>query len=374
MTATTAIAATSAATIAAAANHQPSTEGPSASMQAVTQPRYGDSSVLSLTAVDRPAIGRDEVLIEVRAAGLDRGTEHLMTGRPWLVRLAGFGLLRPKQPVLGLDVAGVVAAVGDEVTRFNVGDHVFGLASGSFAEFAAAKESKVALKPTNLSFAEAAVSTVSGIAALQALTDVGQLQAGQRVLVIGASGGVGTFAVQLASALGGHVDGVAGTNNLALVRSLGAGNVYDHRTTDISEIQNRYDLILDIGGRNPVHKLRRLLTPSGTLIIVGGENGNRVTGGIGRQLRAMALSPFVGQRLTTFISTEHHSFIDRLGEHLQAGSVKPVIGARFPLDRAVEALRRMENGETGGKTVIVVSSEPTASAEASVEDHQGNDR
>ena len=374
MTATTAIAATSAATIAAAANHQPSSEGPSASMQAVTQPRYGNSSVLSLTAVDRPVIGRDEVLIEVRAAGLDRGTEHLMTGRPWLVRLAGFGLVRPKQPVLGLDVAGVVVAVGDEVTRFNVGDHVFGIADGSFAEFAAAKETKLALKPANLSFAEAAVSTVSGIAALQALTDVGRLQAGQRVLVIGASGGVGTFAVQLASALGGNVDGVAGTNNLALVGSLGADNVHDHRTTDISEIPNRYDLILDIGGRNPVHKLRRLLAPSGTLIIVGGENGNRVTGGIGRQLRAMALSPFVGQRLTTFISTEHHSFIERLGEHLQAGSVKPVIGARFPLDRAVEAVRRMENGETGGKTVIAVSSEPAASNEASVEDHRRNDR
>ena len=210
------------------------------------------------------------------------------------------------------------------------------------------------MKPSNLSFEQSAVSTVSGITALQALTDVGHLEAGQRVLVIGASGGVGTFAVQLANALGGVVDGVAGTANLDLVASLGAEVVYDHRSTDIAEIADRYDLVRDIGGRNPVRELRRLLTPTGTLVIVGGENGNRVTGGIGRQLRALALSPFVAQRLTTFISTEHHSCIERLAEHLQAGSVAPVIGARFTLDKATDAVRRMENGDTSGKTVIVV--------------------
>ena len=241
------------------------------------------------------------------------------------------------------------------MTRFSVGDDVFGIANGSFAEFASASEAKLARKPANLTFEQAAVSTVSGITALQALTDVGGLEVDQRVLVIGASGGVGTFAVQLTKALGARVDGVAGTANLDLVTSLGAEQVYDHRTTDITEIPGRYDLVLDVGGRNSVRRLRRLLAANGTLVIVGGENGNRVTGGIGRQLRAMALSPFVGQRLTTFVSTEHHSFIDRLADYLEAGSVKPVIAARFPLENAIDAIRRMERGATSGKTAIAIN-------------------
>lgn len=359
MSATTATAALNAASIAAAASHESTKSSDSPQMRAVTQARYGDSSVLAITTIDRPSIGPDEVLIEVHAAGLDRGTEHLMTGRPWLLRLFGFGMLRPKQPVLGLDVAGVVVAIGESVARFVVGDSVFGIASGSFAEFAMASEAKLALKPDNVSFEEAAVSTVSGITALEALTDVGRLESGQRVLIIGASGGVGTFAVQLAHALGGIVDGVAGTANLELVTSLGAKKVYDHRTTEISEIPDRYDLVLDIGGRNPVRKLRSLLAPTGTLVIVGGENGNRITGGIGRQLGALALSPFVAQRLTMFMNTEHYSFIERLAEYLQAGSVTPVVGARFVLDDAVDAVRRMENGPTSGKTVIVAKAEET---------------
>lgn len=357
MTASTATAAASAASIAAAASHEPTESSPSLQMRAVTQARYGDSSVLSVTDIEQPTVGRDEVLIDVHAAGLDRGTEHLMTGRPWLVRLAGYGLVRPKQPVLGLDVAGIVVAIGSDVTRFEVGDAVFGIARGSFAEFATASEAKLAKKPSNLSFEEGAVSAVSGITALQALADVGHLEGGQRVLVIGASGGVGTFAVQLANALGGIVDGVAGTSNVDLVSSLGANAVYDHRTIDITEISDRYDLVLDIGGRNPLRKLRRLLTPTGTLVIVGGENGNRITGGVGRQLRALALSPFVPQRLTTFVSTEHHSFIERLAEHLETGSVRPVIGARFTLDQAAQAVQRMENGDTSGKTVIIAKAD-----------------
>ncbi|MDH4148714.1 MAG: NAD(P)-dependent alcohol dehydrogenase [Acidimicrobiia bacterium] len=322
-------------------------------MRAVIQRRYGDASVLELAEVARPSIGPDEVLVEVRAAGLDRGTEHLLTGRPWLVRVAGFGVRRPKQPVPGLDVAGLVVDVGADVTRFAVGDEVFGIARGAFAEFAAAAEIKLAHKPANLSFQQAAASTVSGITALQALTDVGRLESGQRVLVIGASGGVGTFAVQLARVLGGIVDGVAGTRNLPLVASLGARTVYDHRSTDLADIAQRYDLIVDIGGRNPLRKLRRLLTASGTLVIVGGENGNRVTGGIGRQLRAVALSPFVGQRLTMFINREHHSVIERLAVHLGSGAVTPVIGSRFPLDRVADAMRQLAGGRgPGGKTVI----------------------
>lgn len=354
MTATTATAAASAASIAAASTDESIAPIPSPRMRAVSQRRYGDSSVLSVTDVERPTIGATEVLIDVHAAGLDRGTEHLMTGRPWLVRLAGFGVLRPKQPILGLDVAGVVVAVGDEVTRFTASDEVFGIANGAFAEFAAASETTLAHKPNNVSFEHAAVSAVSGITALQALADVGRLEAGQRVLVVGASGGVGTFAVQLAKALGGIVDGIAGTANVELVASLGAEVVYDHKTTELTEIATRYDLIIDIGGRNPVRKLRGLLNPTGTLVIVGGENGNRITGGIGRQLWAVALSPFVGHRLTMFISEEHHSHIERLARHLEAGSVAPAIGARFKLDGGPDAMRHLEEGNASGKIAIVV--------------------
>lgn len=331
-------------------------------MRAVVQHRYGSTDVLELAEIDRPTVGADEVLIEVVAAAVDRGTEHLMTGRPWLIRLAGYGFRRPKQPIVGLDVAGIVRAVGDDVTRFDVGDEVFGIAKGSLADFAVAAESKLANKPAGLAFEHAAASTVSGIAALQALTDVGRLEAGQRVLVVGASGGVGSFAVQLARALGGTVDGVAGTDNLDLVASLGAERVYDHRTTDLADIAEEaepYDLILDIGGRNPVRKLRRLLTATGTLVIVGGEDGNRVTGGVGRQIRAVLLSPFVSHRLTMFMSTEAHSFIERLAEHLESGAVVPAVSNRFPLDQAREAMRQFETGAARGKTVIRVADDIT---------------
>lgn len=334
----------------------PPTDPPAPTMRAVTQHRYGTSDVLQVEDIDRPTIGSDEVLVEVAAAAIDRGTEHQMTGRPWLMRILGFGLLRPKQPVLGIDVAGTVSAVGDDVTRFEVGDEVFGMAKGSLAEFAAAPERKLAPKPAGVTFEEAAASTVSGITALQALDDVGHLEPGQRVLVIGASGGVGTFAVQLARTMGGLVDGVAGTANLELVSSVGAEHVYDHRTTDIDDIGDRYDLVLDIGGRNPVRKLRRLLTPTGTLVIVGGENGNRVTGGIGRQLRAVLLSPFIRQRLTMFVSTGDRSFIERLAAHLESGDVVSAIQNRYTLDDATDAMRHLESGKSSGKTVIRVDS------------------
>lgn len=325
---------------------------PALTMRAVTQRRYGTGDVLELEEIGRPTIGSDEVLVEVVAAAVDRGTEHLMTGRPWLIRLAGFGVLRPKQTVVGFDVAGIVRAVGDDVTRFEVGDEVFGIAKGSLAEFAAAAESKLATKPADITFEQAAASTVSGISALQALDDVGHLQPGQRVLIIGASGGVGTFAVQVARAMGAIVDGVAGTGNLELVASLGAEHVHDHRTTDIADIAERYDLVLDIGGRNPLRKLRRLLTPTGTLVIVGGEDGNRITGGIGRQLRAVLLSPFVRQRLTTFMSKEHHRSVEQLAAHLESGDVVPAIRNTHTLDDATDAIRRFESGTASGKTVV----------------------
>lgn len=332
------------------ATQQPS----SLTSRSIVQDRFGSADVLQLETIEQPTIADDQVLIEVHAAGVDRGTEHLMTGLPYLIRLAGYGVTKPKNRTLGLDVSGVVIEVGASVTRFSPGDEVFGIANGSFATSAVAAEDKLALKPTNLSFEEAGVAAVSGITALQALTDVGKLQPGQRVLVLGASGGVGTYAVQLAKVLGGHVTGVASTSKLDLVRSLGADDVVDYTQADFADGDDRYDLILDIGGRSSVRRLRRALTTDGTLVIVGGEDGNRFTGGVGRQVRAMALSPFVGQRLTTFIGTEHYSLMERLAEFLVAGTVVPVIGQRFDLDDVPDAMRQLAAGKASGKTAIIV--------------------
>ena len=323
-------------------------------MQAIFQDDYGTADVLELRTVEQPTIAADEVLIQVHAAGVDRGTAHLMTGDPWLIRIAGFGLVRPKNKIPGLDVAGEVVDVGADVTRFAPGDAVFGIAKGSFAEYATAEEDKLAHKPTSLSFEQAGVAAVSGITALQALTDVGDLQPGQQVLIIGASGGVGTYAVQIAKAIGAEVTAVASTDKGELVRSLGADHVIDYTQDDFTEGDTSYDLILDIGGRNSVSRLRSVLAPAGTLVIVGGEGGNRLTGGVGRQVRAMLLSPFVKQRLTTFMSKEHHTLIERLAAHLESGAVVPTVGQEFVLEDAPEAIRQLEAGTTNGKSVIVV--------------------
>lgn len=323
-------------------------------MRAVVQREYGTTEVLHVETIERPSVGDDEVLIEVEAAGLDRGVWHLMTGTPYLMRIMGFGLTKPKEPVLGMDVAGRVVEVGAAVTRFAVGDEVFGIGTGTFADYALAKEAKLAHKPDSVTFEQAAVSTISGITALQALTKVGRLETGQHVLVIGASGGVGSFAVQLAKALGATVTGVAITAKLDPVRALGADHVIDYTTHHIDDGDRRYDLIIDTGGRNPLSRLRRALTPTGTLVIVGGEDGDRLTGGIGRQLRAAILSPFVRQRLTFFISTESLEFIEPLAAHLADGTVTPTIGSRYDLDQVPTAIAAMEAGEVTGKAVIKV--------------------
>ncbi len=325
-------------------------------MRAVVQRSYGPADNLELQTVDVPTIGPDEVLVEVHAAGVDRGTWHLMTGLPYLVRAAGVGMRRPKQPIPGLDVAGRVVAVGKSVDRFAAGENVFGIGSGSFAEYCAASQDKLARMPRHTTFEQAAVSGVSGITALQALTDVARVQPEQRVLVIGASGGVGSFAVQLAKALGAEVTGVAGTAKLALVRALGADHVVDYHRQDFAAPGRRYDVILDIGGRSRISRLRHALTRGGILVIVGGENGGRWTGGVGRQLRAKLLSPFVEERLTAFISKEHHSSMERLADFIETGDVVPAIGRRFTLDDAASAIRGLEAGRARGKSVIVVRS------------------
>ncbi len=323
-------------------------------MQAATRREYGSADKVAVETIDRPVIAEDEVLVEVVAAGLDRGVWHLMTGTPYLIRLMGFGLTKPKQPVLGMDVAGRVAAIGENVTRFAIGDEVFGIADGSFAQYAAAKEAKLVHKPANVSFEQAAAATISGITALQALTTVGKVQPGQHVLVIGASGGVGSFAVQLAKALGASVTGVASGAKLDAVRALGADHVVDYTTTRVDETDRRYDLIIDIGGRNPISRLRRALTPTGTLVMTGGEGGDRWTGGFGRQLRAAAVSMFVSQRLVFFISEESLDYIEPLAGHLADASVVPMVVLQVTLDEVPRAMAAMEAGELTAKAVIKV--------------------
>jgi NADPH:quinone reductase-like Zn-dependent oxidoreductase len=324
-------------------------------MQAIVQTEYGSADVLRVAEIERPEIGAGEVLLRVRAAGLDRGTWHLMAGQAYLIRLMGFGLRAPKSRVPGLDVAGTVEALGAGVTRFAVGDEVFGISQGSFAEYACAREDKLARKPANLTFDQAAVVAISGLTALQGLSDVGHIEAGQRVLIVGASGGVGTFAVQIAKAYGAEVTGVCSTAKVDLVRSIGADHVIDYTQTDFADAPERYDLILDTGGNSGLSRLRGALTPTGTLVIVGGENGGRWTGGFGRQLRAVALSPFVSQRLAMKTPHEHHADLERLTQLIEAGSLTPVIDTTYPLDKTPDAMRRLVAGHARGKLVIAVA-------------------
>lgn len=324
----------------------------SGTMRAIVQERYGEADELRLERTATPDIAADEVLVRVHAAGLDRGTWHTMTGRPYLMRVLGFGFRGPKNRVLGRDVAGTVVEVGPSVTRFAVGDEVFGISRGSFADYAAVREDKLAPRPRNLTFEQAAVVPVSGITALQALRDAGRLEAGQRVLIIGASGGVGSYAVQIATALGGRVTGVASTAKLDLVESLGAERVIDYTCEDFADGRDRYDLIVDIAGNSTLSRLRRALTRRGTLVIVGGENGGPITGGIGRQLRAVAISPFLRQRLTMHATTERASDLEPLTELIETGRVAPSLERTYPLDQVPEAMRHLQAGTVRGKLAV----------------------
>ncbi|MFI5698106.1 NAD(P)-dependent alcohol dehydrogenase [Kribbella sp. NPDC051586] len=294
------------------------------------------------------------MLVQVRAAGLDRGTWHLMTGTPSVVRLA-IGLRRPRNPVPGRDVAGIVAAVGSAVTTLSVGDEVYGVAPGSFAEYAVTRADKLARKPASLSFEEAAVVPISGLTALQALT-AGGVKAGQRVLIIGASGGVGSYAVQLAKALGAEVTGVASGPKLDLVRSLGADHVIDYTSEDFAETADRFDVILDIAGNPSLSRLRRALTSTGTAVITGGEDGRGPTGGMNRQLRGLILSVFVRQRFPFFLSSESGTDLERLTGLIEAGSVVPSLDRTYPLDETQDAMRRLASGAVRGKLAITIAS------------------
>ncbi len=326
-----------------------------ATMQAIVQDRYGEArDVLQLEEIERPAIGDGEVLLRVHAAAVDRGVWHLMTGLPYPVRLAGYGIRAPKTRVRGREVAGRVEAIGKDVTTFQVGDEVFGIAEGAFAGYACALPGKLALRPKNLSALQAAAVSVSALTALQAVRDHGHVQAGQKVLVIGASGGVGTFAVQIAKAYGAEVTGVCSTTKIDLVQSVGADHVVDYTRVDLTSGGHRYDVILDAGGNRPLRQLRRALAPRGTLVIVGGETGGRWLGGFDRALRAPLLSLFLRQQLGTLMCSENAADLLVLTELIESGKLTPVIDKSYPLSQTADAIRYMQEGHARGKVVITV--------------------
>jgi NADPH:quinone reductase-like Zn-dependent oxidoreductase len=288
----------------------------------------------------------------VHAASVDRGTWHVMAGLPYPIRLAGFGLRRPKYANPGRSLAGTVVAVGAGGTGFSAGDEVFGIGIGTFARYAVAPADKVAAKPASLTFEQAAAVPVSGLTALQAVRDHGRIQAGQRVLVIGASGGVGSFAVPIAKSFGAEVTGVCSSSKTDMVRALGADHVVDYSREDVTDGGRRYDVILDIGGNTRLSRLRRALTPRGRLVIVGGETDGRLLGGSGRQIRATLVSPFVSQHLGTFIASENAADLAHLAKLIEAGNLAPVIDRIYPLGETAVAVRHLLDGRALGKLVV----------------------
>jgi NADPH:quinone reductase-like Zn-dependent oxidoreductase len=320
-------------------------------MNAIVQDKYGSADVLEFRDVEKPQPGDDEVLIRVHAAGVDPGVWHLMTGRPYLVRVMGYGLRKPKIRIRGVDAAGTVKAAGKNVIRLKQGDQVYGTCDGSFAEYACAKAERFAPKPANLTFEQAAAVPISGMTALNGLRDAGKLQPGQKVLIIGA----GTYAVQLAKAFGAAVTGVCSTSKANLVRALGADEVIDYTREDFTDGTRQFDLILDTAGRRPLSQLRRALTPQGTLVIVGGEGGDRWLGGFQRQMFAPLSSLFTEQKLLGLISKERHKDLLTLRDLIEAGKLTPVIDRTYSLRDAPQAIRYLGQGHARGKVVLTVS-------------------
>jgi NADPH:quinone reductase-like Zn-dependent oxidoreductase len=322
-------------------------------MKAIVRDAYGPADVLRLAEIDAPVAREGEVSVRVVAAGVDQGVWHVMVGMPYAMRLAGFGIRAPKNPLLGYDLAGRVEAVGSNAGSFRPGDEVFGTCRGSFAEFAVTGADRLATKPEEVSFEQAAATPTSGVTALQAVRDHGKVKAGQHVLVIGASGGVGTFAVQIAKADGAQVTGVCSAAKSDLVRSIGADHVIDYSKEDFADSANRYDVILDTAGGGSLSDLRRALAPRGTLVIVGGEHaGNWL--GMRNQLRAAAVSPFVGQKLGFFITKQRSEDLEELRKLLESGAIKPVVDRSFPLDEVPEAIRYLRDGRARGKIVVTI--------------------
>jgi NADPH:quinone reductase-like Zn-dependent oxidoreductase len=327
-------------------------------MRAIVQDSYGPVDNLRLVEREPPEPSDGEVLIRVRAAGVDPGVWHTVTGQPYFARLMGIGFFRPKKKVAGWDAAGVVEQVGKAVTRFKVGDEVFGNCdlggSGTFAEFACLPESRCARKPSKLTVEQAAGLTISGCTALQALRDVAKVTSGMKVLVLGAAGGVGHFAVQIAKSFGASVTGVCGATKAELVRSLGADEIIDYARDGLGD-RSRWDAIVDTAGRRSLFDLRRLLTPNGRLAIVGGDGGNSWTGGFPeRALAAAALSLFSRRKLAMVDVKVTEPDLRALTEMVQAGTLTTALDRRYPLDQAVEALKDLEKGHARGKSVVVV--------------------
>jgi NADPH:quinone reductase-like Zn-dependent oxidoreductase len=329
----------------------PATREDAQVMRAIVQHRYGPPEVLRLEDAAKPAPGPGEVLVRVRAASIFAGDWRVVRGSPLPLR-AATGLRRPRNPIPGMDLAGEVAAVGQDVTDLRVGDAVFGWTSGSLAEYASVPAAQLVARPAGLSFEEAAAISETGQTALQGLRDAGRVGAGRRVLVIGASGGVGTFAVQVARALGAsHVTGVCSTRNVDLVRSIGADEVIDYTRHELTERADRWDVILQLAGTTSPNRLRRLLSPGGALVL---SDGMGRFSGIDRILAATVLNPFVRERLVVFLTRENRSDLLVLRDLIESGAVRPVIDRCYPLSETVEAFRYLEAGHTQGKVVITI--------------------
>ena len=326
-------------------------------MKAIVQHGYGaPSDVLRLTEVATPAVGDEEVLVRVRASSANPWDWHFIRGEPMLMRPAGIGGIRkPTFLIPGGDLAGTVEQVGGRVTGFAPGDHVYGFGHGAFAEYIAVPQGSLARKPANLTFEQAAVVPLAAITAIQGLR-AGELQAGQHVLVIGASGGIGTFSVQIAKHLGAEVTGVCSTGNLDLVRRLGADHVIDYTTAGIFDGPARYDLAFQLGGTYSPASIRKVLTPRGTLIQSYGD-GNRWFGPVGNIIKAAALSLVVGQTLKAFNAKETPETLDEITELIEAGHLTPVIDRTYPLSEAAQAIQLVEQGRPAGKVAVTVSSD-----------------
>ncbi len=326
-------------------------------MKAIVYDNYGSPDVLDLREIDKPQVKNSEVLVRVHAASANPYDWHFMRGEPYFMRMMT-GLRAPKANGLGADVAGHVEAAGDNVTRLRPGDEVYGEVAesgwGTFAEYICAPEDWLEPKPTNLTFEQAAAVPLAGVTALQGLRDHGKLQTGQHVLVVGASGGVGTLAVQIAKSLGAEVTGVCSTRNVDLVRSLGADQVVDYTQEDFAQAGQRYDLIFQLAGTRSASGCRRALAPEGTLVLGSGSGGGRLLGPVGRIARALMLSPFVGQKLVPFIAKKNKEDLQLLRELIEAGDVTPLIDRTYPLSETPEAIGYLEQGHARGKVVVTV--------------------
>jgi NADPH:quinone reductase-like Zn-dependent oxidoreductase len=322
-------------------------------MRAIVQDKYGGADDLRLENINVPTSGTDEVLVRVVAASVFIGDWHVVTGLPYAIR-PKFGLRRPKARVRGQEMAGRVESVGTGVTRFRPGDEVFGTCEGAFAEYVSVTERLLAPKPSSLTFEQAATVPITGTTALQAVRDKGGVQAGQTVLIIGAAGGVGSFAVQVARALGARVTGVCSTRQVEVVLSIGAEDAIDYTLEDFTELGRHWDVIVETAGARPLAELRRALTPRGTLVIVGGEGGGKWVGKAGRMVQAPMMSPFISQRLTTMVVEHNGADLIVLKDLIEAGGVTPVIGKTYALSEVPDAIRDLEQRRTQGKLVVKI--------------------